>query len=142
MPDTYDGSAKSVEQLRDNVVRAGLVGNLVANDFKSSTIVLPLLDVDPATGKAIDYGDTDSKSVEQNVRAKYETADGKYQGAHHRLRQDHRRAARRRAAGDDVLRHRVPDRGGAAVLLHALLAQHVAGAVLFADRGRLADRAS
>ena len=56
MPDTYDGSPKSVEQLRNNVARAGLVGSLVANDFKSSTIVLPLLDVDPATGKAIDYG--------------------------------------------------------------------------------------
>ncbi|HQR19265.1 MAG TPA: MMPL family transporter [Burkholderiaceae bacterium] len=76
MPDTYDGSPKSVEQLRANVARAGLVGSLVANDFKSSTIVLPLLDVDPVTGKAIDYGAL-SKMVEQNVRAKFETPDGK-----------------------------------------------------------------
>jgi uncharacterized protein len=77
MPDTYDGSAKSIERLRGNVLRAGLVGNLVANDFKSSTIVVPLLDVDPATGKRINYGEL-TKSIEQNVRAKYETADGKY----------------------------------------------------------------
>ena len=77
MPDTYDGSAKSIERLRGNVLRAGLVGNLVANDFKSSTIVVPLLDVDPATGKRINYGEL-TKSIEQNVRAKFETADGKY----------------------------------------------------------------
>ncbi len=64
MPDTYDGSAKSNERLRGNVLRAGLVGNLVANDFKSSTIVVPLLDVDPATGKRINYGEL-TKSIEQ-----------------------------------------------------------------------------
>jgi hypothetical protein len=32
MPDTYDGSPQSVEQLRMNVQRAGLVGSLVSND--------------------------------------------------------------------------------------------------------------
>jgi predicted RND superfamily exporter protein len=77
MPDTYDGSPKSVERLRANVLRAGLVGSLVANDFKSSMIVVPLLDVDPATGKAISYVAL-TKAIEQNVRAKFETPDGKY----------------------------------------------------------------
>jgi len=77
MPDTYDGSAASVEQLRTNIMRAGLVGNLVANDFKSAMIIVPLLDVDPATGKKIDYWAL-SRAVERNVRGKFETADGKY----------------------------------------------------------------
>ncbi len=77
MPDTYDGSPKSIERLRGNVLRAGLVGSLVANDYKSSMIVLPLLDVDPVTGKSISYGDL-TKAIEQNVRAKFETPDGKY----------------------------------------------------------------
>ena len=43
MPDTFDGSAASIEQLRLNVGRANLSGNLVAGDAKSSAIVLPLL---------------------------------------------------------------------------------------------------
>jgi predicted RND superfamily exporter protein len=77
MPDTYDGSSQSVEQLRANVMRAGLVGSLVANDFKSAMIVVPLLDIDPATGKKIDYWDL-SRAIEKNVRAKYETKGGKY----------------------------------------------------------------
>ena len=51
MPDTYDGSKQGVEQLRQNIMKAGLVGSLVANDFKSAMIIVPLLDVDPATGK-------------------------------------------------------------------------------------------
>jgi len=55
MPDSYDGSARSVEQLRLNIARAGIVGRLVANDFKSALIFVPLLDKDPATGQAIDY---------------------------------------------------------------------------------------
>ncbi|HSC81987.1 MAG TPA: MMPL family transporter, partial [Pseudomonas sp.] len=55
MPDGYDGSANSVEQLRQNIARAGIVGSLVANDFKSSMLVVPLLDKDSASGQHIDY---------------------------------------------------------------------------------------
>ena len=77
MPDTYDGSKPTVEHLRQNIMKAGLVGSLVANDFKSAMIIVPLLDVDPATQEPIDYWEL-SRSIEKNVRAKYETADGKY----------------------------------------------------------------
>jgi predicted RND superfamily exporter protein len=63
--------------LRMNISKAGLVGSLVANDFKSAMIVVPLLEVDPATGERIDYWEL-SRSVEKNVRDKFETADGKY----------------------------------------------------------------
>jgi len=55
MPDTYDGSQVSLEQLRFNVDRAGIVGSLVANDQKSSMIFVPLLSIDAATGKELDY---------------------------------------------------------------------------------------
>ncbi len=77
MPDTYDGSRDSVERLRQNIMKAGLVGNLVANDFKSAMIIVPLLDVDPATGKPIDYWAL-SRAIESNVRDRYETADGRF----------------------------------------------------------------
>jgi uncharacterized protein len=73
MPDTYDGSPKSVEQLKQNIARSGLVGSLVANNFKSSMIFVPLLDKEPATGKRIDYRGL-SKVLDEKIRAKYELA--------------------------------------------------------------------
>src|SRR5574338_3944 len=72
MPDSYDGSPKANDQLRLNIARSGIVGRLVGNDFKSSMIFVPLLDKDPATGEAIDYRAL-SKSLEENIRAKFET---------------------------------------------------------------------
>ena len=57
MPDSYDGSPQAVEQLRQNIARSGIVGSLVANNFKSSMIFVPLLDKDPRTGQRIDLND-------------------------------------------------------------------------------------
>ena len=77
MPTTYDGSPEGVETLKQNIAKAGLVGNLVANDYKSAMIIVPLLDRDSATGEPIDYWEL-SRAIEKNIRDKYETADGKY----------------------------------------------------------------
>ena len=55
IPDDYDGSAQSLEKLRENILRSGEVGRLVANDFGSSLISVPLFEVNPETGKALDY---------------------------------------------------------------------------------------
>ena len=73
MPDSYDGSQLGVEQLRTNVARAGLVGGLIANDFRSSAIFVPLLDHDPTSGAKLDYWKF-SRTIEDRVRAKYDTA--------------------------------------------------------------------
>ena len=73
MPDSYDGSAKSVEQLKQNIARSGIVGSLVANNFKSSMIFVPLQAKDPRTGKSIDYHQL-SKVLEEKIRAKHEQA--------------------------------------------------------------------
>ncbi|KQV82614.1 RND transporter [Massilia sp. Root351] len=56
MPDNYDGSPRSVEQLRTNIARSGIVGGLVGNNYRSTMVFVPLLDKDPVSGKAIDYG--------------------------------------------------------------------------------------
>jgi len=55
MPDAYDGTPHSVEQMKINLNRSGVVGSLVGSDFRSAMIFVPLLDKDVATGKAIDY---------------------------------------------------------------------------------------
>src|SRR5437660_5865320 len=73
MPDAYNGSPQSVEQLKQNIARSGIVGSLVANNFKSSMIFVPLLDKEPGTGKPIDYRGL-SRVLDEKIRAKYELA--------------------------------------------------------------------
>lgn len=72
MPESYDGTTKSVESLRLNIARAGIVGSLVANNFKSTMIVVPLLDNEPGTSKPLDYRRF-SRQIEDSIRIKYET---------------------------------------------------------------------
>ena len=72
IPNSYDGSEESLEQLRTNVLRSGQVGRLVANNFKSATIIAPLTDTNPETGERLDYRKF-SNSIEKLVRDKYET---------------------------------------------------------------------
>jgi predicted RND superfamily exporter protein len=55
IPDNYDKSAQSIAQTRTNLERSGDAEQLVASDYKSSIIFVPLMDTNPATGKALDY---------------------------------------------------------------------------------------
>jgi predicted RND superfamily exporter protein len=72
IPDTWDESAQSLEQLRSNILRSGEVGNLVASNFKSALIFVPLNEIDPDTGVALNYADFSDK-LETLIRAKYES---------------------------------------------------------------------
>jgi uncharacterized protein len=68
MPDGWDGSSGSMEQLNDNIGRAGIVGSYVANDMRSSMIFVPLLERSPSTGEPLDYR-AFSQQLEEKVRA-------------------------------------------------------------------------
>lgn len=72
IPDTYDGSVETIEQLRSNVLKSGQVGTLVANNFRSAIIYAPLLKFDPDTGEALDY-QVFSERLESRVREKYQS---------------------------------------------------------------------
>ena len=71
MGDTYDGSPRAIAEVRANVERSGEIGQIVAADAKSTIVFVPLLDRDPQTGQALDYGQLDRR-LEQ-LRAKYDT---------------------------------------------------------------------
>ena len=71
IPATYDGSADSLEQVRTNILRSGQIGQLVANDFRSALIQVPLFDRDPQSGDKLDYQQF-SQQLEQLVREKYQ----------------------------------------------------------------------
>lgn len=71
MPSSYDGSAASLGQLRQNIAKAGIAGSLVSVDNKSSMLVVPLLDKNSATGKGINYYEF-AHFLEEKLRDKYE----------------------------------------------------------------------
>ncbi len=76
IPQSYNGSDESLDLLRNNILKSGQVGRLVANDFKSSIIDVPLQESypDPADqGKllALDYQQF-SHQLEEKIRDEYE----------------------------------------------------------------------
>ena len=71
MPDTYDGSAESLEVLRHNLMRSGQVGRLVANNMRSSIVEAPIFDRDPITGKQLDYH-AFSRELETRIRDRFQ----------------------------------------------------------------------
>jgi len=71
VPDGYDGSKQSLDQVRANVERSGEIGQLVAANLKSSVIFVPLLDINPKTGEALNYHEF-SQQIEQ-IRDKYQS---------------------------------------------------------------------
>ncbi|MDE2584474.1 MAG: RND family transporter [Betaproteobacteria bacterium] len=73
IPDDYDGSPGSLDQVRVNVERSGEIGQLIAANFQSSIVLVPLQDKVAETGARIDYNDL-SRRLE-SLRAKYETDD-------------------------------------------------------------------
>ncbi len=70
IPGSYDGSPESLDEVRTNVARSGEIGQLVAANFKSSVIYVPLLEINPETGKTLDAGEF-SRRLEA-LRDKYQ----------------------------------------------------------------------
>ena len=65
IPGDFDAdSPASIGQVRINMLRAGIVGDLVGNDLKSATIIAPLLDKNPETGERIDYSELSDRLEE------------------------------------------------------------------------------
>lgn len=76
IPQTYDGSAESLDELRSNILKSGQVGRLVGNNFKSSIVEIPLLEEfpdpnNPSVLLKLDYQDF-SHALEEKIREKYQ----------------------------------------------------------------------
>ncbi|CAM3636016.1 efflux RND transporter permease subunit [Parendozoicomonas haliclonae] len=69
IPQTYNGDATSLKELRINILRSGTVGSLVSNDFKSSIVELPLFESNPETGEKLNYAEL-SQALEE-IRDRY-----------------------------------------------------------------------
>ena len=79
IPQSYDGSQASLDELRSNILKSGQVGRLVANDFRSSIVDVPLLEVfadpeDQSRLLKLDYR-AFSHALEEKIRDKYQAQD-------------------------------------------------------------------
>ncbi|MBA4502209.1 efflux RND transporter permease subunit [Marinobacterium marinum] len=72
IPEDYDGSPAALEQLRINILRSGQLGRLVANDFRSALIEVPLFERIPETGEKLNYQQL-SAQLETLVRERYQS---------------------------------------------------------------------
>ena len=55
IPSGFQGTAGDLEQVRRNVLKSGVVGRLVANDFRGALVSAVLLENDPVSGARLDY---------------------------------------------------------------------------------------
>jgi len=72
IPADFTSDAAGLERVRQNVIKSGRVGMLVANDFTGAAVIASLLEVDPSTGKRLDYAQV-AAALEHNIREKYQS---------------------------------------------------------------------
>jgi hypothetical protein len=67
IPPDFQPDEEGLQRVRENILKAGIVGRLVANDFSGAMVSAQLLDADPETGGPVDYIAI-SRELEQKVR--------------------------------------------------------------------------
>ncbi len=67
IPDDFRGAPSDLLQVKENIIKAGVLGRLVANDFSGALISAQLLEVDPNTGKKLDYVNV-AELLEKKIR--------------------------------------------------------------------------
>jgi predicted RND superfamily exporter protein len=73
IPATFKPDAKGFETLRANIYKSGILGRLVANNFRSAVVSAKLNDINPQTGAHLDYAKF-ADELDGIIRAKYDTA--------------------------------------------------------------------
>jgi uncharacterized protein len=74
IPADFQPTPAGFEQVRQNVIKSGRVGQLVANDFTGAAVIVSLFDVDPQTGRGLNYARV-AEALEHNIREKYRSND-------------------------------------------------------------------
>jgi predicted RND superfamily exporter protein len=69
IPSRFTPNAEGLAHVRSNVAKSGQIGRLVGNDLKSALVRADLLEVDPQTGKRLDYRDV-AQQLEK-IRSKF-----------------------------------------------------------------------
>jgi predicted RND superfamily exporter protein len=70
IPAGFDPASGDFETVRANILKSGQIGRLVAADFSSAIVSAELLEIDPKTGKKLDYVKV-SGQIESKIREKH-----------------------------------------------------------------------
>jgi predicted RND superfamily exporter protein len=72
IPADFSPTPANFAKVRENIVKSGKLGQLVANDFTAAIVSAQLLEVDPRTGEKIDYAKVAAalESIRTRVEAK------------------------------------------------------------------------
>ncbi len=73
VPDDFENTAEGLARVKENIIKAGIVGRLVANDFSGALISAQLLEFNPNTGERLDYVDV-ARQLEDDIRQKYSSS--------------------------------------------------------------------
>lgn len=72
VPADFRPTVEGIEQVRKNVLKAGIVGRLVASDFSGAIISAELLEADPVSGAPLDYMMV-AQELENKIRDRFES---------------------------------------------------------------------
>ena len=70
IPSDFTPSVEGLYAVRDNILKAGIVGRLVSNDFSGAIVSARLLEFDPGSGEKLDYIDV-AHQLENRIRAAF-----------------------------------------------------------------------
>ncbi len=73
IPVEFQPTEAGFERVRQNIIKSGRVGQLVAKDYSGAIVIASLLEIDPLTGQRLDYNKV-AAALETNIRGKYQTA--------------------------------------------------------------------
>ncbi len=74
IPSDFTATAAGLAQVRQNILKAGIVGRLVANDFSGALVSVQLQEFNPESGEPLDYIQV-AELLEERIRGQYESQD-------------------------------------------------------------------
>ncbi len=72
IPADFTPTPSGFAQVRQNIVKSGRLGMLVANDYSGAAVIASLHEIDPQTGQKLDYAQV-AAALEKQIRAKFQT---------------------------------------------------------------------
>lgn len=71
IPADFEATPEGLERVRKNILKAGILGRLVANDFSGAIISAQLLEIDPGSGEKLDFIKV-AHLLEERIRDNYQ----------------------------------------------------------------------
>ncbi len=72
VPANFKPTEAGLQQVRQNILKAGIVGRLVANDFSGALISVQLQEFNPETGEPLNYIEV-ADQLEEKIRRKFQS---------------------------------------------------------------------